>query len=240
MSLFLFGSVADMREAASALKRVESVLEDGPPSSPCGQDHQSAASKDSGDVESPSSLAKSNDLVFDDVTFSYPNNPDAQVLNGVSLRLPVGKVTALVGASGAGKTTIVQVESLLYSDQKHTYILTLSLSLSLSLGFASDAGPLAVLRDLRWQHPPRPSRLSLLLLGRVARSHCCRVAGTHHLLLQHLQKHHVWLQRSQAQGRGHPSRQSVKRGGVYIQNARRVRKACRHCRKRAQGKNRTC
>ena len=97
-----------MREAVSALKRVESVLEDGPPSSSSGQSLKPHDSNQRS-AESPSILAKSNDVVFENVTFSYPNSPDTQVLNGVSLKLPVGKVTALVGASGAGKTTIVQV-----------------------------------------------------------------------------------------------------------------------------------
>lgn len=43
------------------------------------------------------------DIVFDDVTFSYKDGKN--VLNGVSFTAEQGKVTALVGSSGGGKTT---------------------------------------------------------------------------------------------------------------------------------------
>jgi ATP-binding cassette subfamily B (MDR/TAP) protein 1 len=42
-----------------------------------------------------------------DVVFSYPSRPDSQVLSGLSLSIPAGKTTALVGASGSGKSTCV-------------------------------------------------------------------------------------------------------------------------------------
>jgi len=44
---------------------------------------------------------------FKDVAFSYPSRPDSQVLDGLSLFVPAGKTTALVGASGSGKSTCV-------------------------------------------------------------------------------------------------------------------------------------
>ncbi|KAL2829227.1 P-loop containing nucleoside triphosphate hydrolase protein [Aspergillus cavernicola] len=43
----------------------------------------------------------------DDVSFSYPSRPMAQVLQGFTLSIPAGKTTALVGASGSGKSTLV-------------------------------------------------------------------------------------------------------------------------------------
>jgi len=42
-----------------------------------------------------------------DVKFTYPGRPEQQVLNGVSFELLPGQATALVGASGSGKTTAV-------------------------------------------------------------------------------------------------------------------------------------
>jgi ATP-binding cassette subfamily B (MDR/TAP) protein 1 len=47
------------------------------------------------------------DLDFGNVSFAYPTRPDVNVLNDFSLHIPAGKTTALVGASGSGKSTIV-------------------------------------------------------------------------------------------------------------------------------------
>ncbi|KAG2027540.1 hypothetical protein GB937_001286 [Aspergillus fischeri] len=41
------------------------------------------------------------------IGFSYPTRPDIKVLDDFSLTIPAGKVTALVGASGSGKSTII-------------------------------------------------------------------------------------------------------------------------------------
>ncbi|KAH7002851.1 P-loop containing nucleoside triphosphate hydrolase protein [Fusarium venenatum] len=42
-----------------------------------------------------------------DVRFAYPSRPDVPVLKGVNLSVPTNKTTALVGASGSGKSTII-------------------------------------------------------------------------------------------------------------------------------------
>ena len=52
------------------------------------------------------------DIDLKDVEFSYKK--DAKVLNGVSFKARQGEVTALVGASGCGKTTILKLISRLY------------------------------------------------------------------------------------------------------------------------------
>lgn len=49
-----------------------------------------------------------------DVHFSYPLRPDVEILNGLNLTLKFGTVTALVGSSGAGKSTIVQLLARFY------------------------------------------------------------------------------------------------------------------------------
>jgi phospholipid/cholesterol/gamma-HCH transport system ATP-binding protein len=47
---------------------------------------------------------------FKDVTFSYPGSAgDRVILNKVTLSVPKGKVTALMGASGGGKTTVLRL-----------------------------------------------------------------------------------------------------------------------------------
>ncbi len=45
------------------------------------------------------------DISFEDVTFSYNDHSDT-VLNGINLEVPAGAYMALVGSSGAGKTTL--------------------------------------------------------------------------------------------------------------------------------------
>jgi len=46
-------------------------------------------------------------IAFEDVSFAYENRPS--LLNGLDLRFDKGTVTAIVGSSGAGKTTIVNL-----------------------------------------------------------------------------------------------------------------------------------
>jgi ATP-binding cassette, subfamily B, bacterial len=48
-------------------------------------------------------------VTFEDVTFTYPARVDREVLRHVSFTAQPGTVTAIVGPSGAGKTTLFQV-----------------------------------------------------------------------------------------------------------------------------------
>jgi ABC-type multidrug transport system fused ATPase/permease subunit len=63
--------------------------------------------------ERPKRIAEPHgELRFDDVRFHY--RPDQEVLPGLDLRIPGGQTVALVGATGAGKTTIAKLVSRFY------------------------------------------------------------------------------------------------------------------------------
>lgn len=51
---------------------------------------------------------------FKDVGFRYPTRPDIVALEGVSLELAPGRLTAMVGLSGSGKSTMVALLQRLY------------------------------------------------------------------------------------------------------------------------------
>ncbi len=51
----------------------------------------------------------SEHILFQNVTFAYPSKPQTPVLKDLSIIFPKGKTTALVGESGAGKSTIFQL-----------------------------------------------------------------------------------------------------------------------------------
>ncbi|XP_059026990.1 phosphatidylcholine translocator ABCB4 isoform X5 [Mustela lutreola] len=48
-------------------------------------------------------------VTFNEVVFNYPTRPDIPVLQGLSLEVKKGQTLALVGSSGCGKSTVVQL-----------------------------------------------------------------------------------------------------------------------------------
>ncbi|MGV2988184.1 ABC transporter ATP-binding protein/permease [Vibrio sp. E150_011] len=59
----------------------------------------------------------SAEVQFDEVTFHYPSRPDQAATQHLSLTAQEGKVLALVGPSGAGKTTLFELLQRFYDPQ---------------------------------------------------------------------------------------------------------------------------
>lgn len=64
----------------------------------------------------------SGELVFENVSFAYENS-EKPILENISLRLPAGSVTALVGHSGSGKTTLAGLIPRFYNYQQGRILL---------------------------------------------------------------------------------------------------------------------
>ena len=58
------------------------------------------------------------EIRFSGVRFAYPSAPDALVLDGFDLAIPVGSSLAIVGQNGAGKTTLAKLLCRFYEPQK--------------------------------------------------------------------------------------------------------------------------
>ncbi|KAF6834066.1 multidrug resistance protein 3 (p glycoprotein 3) [Colletotrichum plurivorum] len=57
---------------------------------------------------------------LENVSFAYPTRPGVTVLDNFSLHVPAGKVTALVGSSGSGKSTIIGLIERWYNPKSGT------------------------------------------------------------------------------------------------------------------------
>ena len=59
-------------------------------------------------AEAVTDIRRGSEIVFDEVDFHYPG-AEAPVLQGVTFRAEPGKTTAVIGSTGAGKTTLVNL-----------------------------------------------------------------------------------------------------------------------------------
>ncbi|MCP4448010.1 MAG: ATP-binding cassette domain-containing protein [Myxococcales bacterium] len=102
-----FGTVASLygslSRAAGATERLYDVVDEVP---------------EIRDPEDPQDLPEGQGAVhFESIDFHYASRPDDAVLRGVDIKLEVGQVVALVGPSGAGKTTIASLLPRFYDVQ---------------------------------------------------------------------------------------------------------------------------
>ncbi|XP_042225494.1 ATP-dependent translocase ABCB1-like isoform X2 [Homarus americanus] len=77
-------------------------------------------------------------IVFQDVYFNYPSRPDVEVLKGVSLLVEPGQTVALVGSSGCGKSTCVQLVQRFYDPLSGDVLLDGQPIRELNLGWVRD------------------------------------------------------------------------------------------------------
>ena len=113
---FIGGSVGGLADVYSRLQRAMGATEaimamlDEAPEQGGPEDHSAAQAALSNISESE---AGRKELVpaleFRGLHFAYPTRPDVPVLRGLNLEVQEGQQCALVGASGAGKSTVVQL-----------------------------------------------------------------------------------------------------------------------------------
>ena len=111
---FIGGSVGGLADVYSRLQRamgateaIMAMLDEQPETSSPKQ-----ATSNQQPAASNQQLAASNQQLavrFSGVHFAYPTRPDVPVLQGLNLEIREGQQCALVGSSGAGKSTVVQL-----------------------------------------------------------------------------------------------------------------------------------
>lgn len=57
------------------------------------------------------------EISFDNISFNYPTRIDAEVLTNLNMKIEAGKITAVVGRSGSGKSSIAALLLRLYDPQ---------------------------------------------------------------------------------------------------------------------------
>ncbi|WCT14354.1 peptidase domain-containing ABC transporter [Mucilaginibacter jinjuensis] len=77
--------------------------------------HQKSDENAYSDSGAPISPAKG--IYFNDVSFKYEGSFNPYVLSNLSLSIPIGKTTAIVGSSGSGKTTLLKLLLKFYDPQ---------------------------------------------------------------------------------------------------------------------------
>ena len=91
---------AEVQRAAGSADRISELLQQQPDIAPPARPVP---------LPAPTHRVPSGQVSFESVRFHYPSRPDAPALEGFDLRVEPGETVALVGPSGAGKTTVFQL-----------------------------------------------------------------------------------------------------------------------------------
>lgn len=95
--------LGQLEASRSAAKRVFEIL-DAPSKIHCELE-RSAPPEDS----IRTTEVSQSGIDFINISFVYPLRKDHQIYSNLSLKIPLGATVALVGASGSGKSTVVQL-----------------------------------------------------------------------------------------------------------------------------------
>jgi len=98
----------DLLRAAGATERLIELL------------HAKSPVEESAAPKSIPMLSSGSKVVFKNVTFNYPSRPDKSALSNLSFALEPGQNAALVGPSGAGKTSVFSLLLRFYDPQTGT------------------------------------------------------------------------------------------------------------------------
>ena len=90
----------EVQRAAGSADRIGELLQEVP---------AIAAPSNPVPLPAPTPRAPSGKVRFEGVGFRYPSRPETSALDGFDLRVEPGETVALVGPSGAGKTTVFQL-----------------------------------------------------------------------------------------------------------------------------------
>ncbi|EGN96419.1 hypothetical protein SERLA73DRAFT_170797 [Serpula lacrymans var. lacrymans S7.3] len=96
----VFTSVPDITSAADAARDILKIMKTSK-SNIVTNDEKAVSSRMFENVQ--------GGVHFQDVSFCYPTRPEVSVLRGINLSIKPGAYTAFVGASGSGKSTIIQL-----------------------------------------------------------------------------------------------------------------------------------
>lgn len=73
---------------------------------------------DEAEASAEDGLTLNGDISFEDVSFAYPSRPEVTVLDKLNFAVQAGETIALVGQSGAGKSTIINLLLRFYEVEK--------------------------------------------------------------------------------------------------------------------------
>lgn len=104
--------LGDVQRAAGATERLLELLDASP------QIKSGSARRNKADQSNNTEVVPAGaELVFKDICFHYPSRPLENALDHLNITIKPGETVALVGPSGAGKTTVLQLLLRFYNPQ---------------------------------------------------------------------------------------------------------------------------